>query len=417
MVGLASYGLTQRHRGTEAQREQEAIEERSPWWPAALAVLALSGIFVGWHCGQLPIRHAATADDAGATSVIAPDLALYRDVVREVRGGQDYYDAARQRIPQYGFPIASPLNWRLPTYAWLLSRLPGEWAIQAALVGLSVFALALTFAAKQSGFAVEVSKAHPPAMAVATTCVMFGVAKWSIDGQAYLAQEVWAAVLIAISLAAGALTKADTHGELVSSRSPRLRFGLVCLSVAAGIAALLFRELALPWCVAAGGMAIYKRRWGQAAAWILGIAAFCGFFAWHVGQVEAQLAGTDVAASAGISQWLRFGGLDFVLLTTRMNSLLFAAPGWLVWLYILIALIGLSRSKLEASQTACLAALMYLLAFAIVGRPENFYWGLMPAPLLAWGAVDGAWQVATAASPRAKAVSLPTTHRQLATDK
>ena len=150
----------------------------------------------------------------------------------------------------------------------------------------------------------------------------------------------------------------------------------------------MFRELALPWCVACGGMAVYKRRWGQAAAWTLGIAAFCGFFAWHVGQVKTQLAGTEVAASAGLAQWLRFGGLDFVLLTTRMNSLLFAAPGWLLWLYLLIALVGLSRSKSEASQTACVAALMYLLAFAIVGRPENFYWGLMPAPLLAWGVAD-----------------------------
>ena len=32
---------------------------------------------------------------------------------------------------------------------------------------------------------------HPTAVAVVTTCVMFGVVKWSIHGQAYLAQEVW----------------------------------------------------------------------------------------------------------------------------------------------------------------------------------------------------------------------------------
>ena len=79
---------------------------------------------------------------------ITPDLALYRDVIRDVRDGQGYYCAVRQRIPQYGFPISSPLNWRLPTYAWLLSRLPGEWAIQAALVGLSAL-VALTFLAKR----------------------------------------------------------------------------------------------------------------------------------------------------------------------------------------------------------------------------------------------------------------------------
>jgi hypothetical protein len=77
-----------------------------------------------------------------------------------------------------------------------------------------------------------------------------------------------------------------------------------------------------------------------------------------------------------------------VLLTLRMNSLLFAAPAPLLWLYLLAAVVGLSRSRDEASQLACLTAAAYLVAFAFVGRPENFYWGLLPAPLLAWGVAD-----------------------------
>jgi uncharacterized membrane protein len=144
------------------------------------------------------------------------------------------------------------------------------------------------------------------------------------------------------------------------------------LAVAAGIGALLFRELALPYCLVAGGFAVWNRRWVEAAAWVAGIALFFGFFAWHVGQVKAQLAGTEVAASAGLSQWLRFGGLDFVLLTTRLNSLLFAAPAWLLWQFLLLSLVGLSRSNDESSKIACLTALLYLAAFAVVGRPENF---------------------------------------------
>src|SRR5206468_8637834 len=157
----------------------------------------------------------------------------------------------------------------------------------------------------------------------------------------------------------------------------RGRWAWSALAVGTGIIALLFRELALPYCLVAGGMAVWKRRWGEAAGWAVGIAMFCALVAWHVGQVKAQLAGTEVAGGGGIAQWLRFGGLDFVLLTTRMNSLLFAAPGWLLWLYLLVALLGLSRGRDETSQVACLGALLYVLAFAIVGRPENFYWGLM----------------------------------------
>jgi hypothetical protein len=107
-------------------------------------------------------------------------------------------------------------------------------------------------------------------------------------------------------------------------------------------------------------------------------------------QVRLQLALAEAPATgAALTQWLRFGGLDFVLLTTRMNSLLFAAPAFLLWLYLLSSLLGLARQSDETSDLACLAALAYLLAFAFVGRPENFYWGLLPAPLLAWGAIDG----------------------------
>jgi hypothetical protein len=252
------------------------------------------------------------------------------------------------------------LNWRLPTYAWLLSRLPGERWIQAALVGLSTIALAIAFTAQARHCAVGA--------AAAGAFLLFGVVRWAIDGQAYLAQEPWAATLILISLGA-------------HSRGGRWW----ALAVAAGIAALLFRELALPYCGLACTFALYRRRWAEAASWTAGIALFCCFFAWHIGRVHEQLAYDEMAASTGLSQWLRFGGLDFVLLTLRMNSLLFAAPGWLLWAYLLITLFSLARSTDDTSHLACLGALGYILCFAVVGRPENFYWGLMAAPLLAWG--------------------------------
>src|SRR5438128_613689 len=110
---------------------------------AAFALLALAGVGLGWNQGQLPQREpSAVVSKAG--DQLAPDLALYRDVIAEVRGGADYYVVASQRIPQCGFPISSPLNWRLPTYAWVLSRLPAV-LIQPTLVGLSIIALALAF--------------------------------------------------------------------------------------------------------------------------------------------------------------------------------------------------------------------------------------------------------------------------------
>ena len=365
---------------------------------AAFGVIALAGLALGWNKGQLPRCEAAGAGVGclsgakctAADDELAPDLALYAAIIADVRGGRDYYDAAHERIPQAGFPISSPLNWRLPTYAWVLSRLPNKCWIQGVLLLAGIAGLTLTFAAERGG-----SSIGPTA---ATTLLMFGVFRWVLDGQAYLAQEVWAGVLLVISTAALRL------GE--SQRKWRL------LAVVAGTAALLFRELALPYCLVAGGIAVWRRRWLEASLWGGGLALFALLVAWHMGQVRSQLAEDGVTAGgAGLAQWLRLGGLDFVLLTLRMNSLLFSWSPALLWLYLLASLLGLAHRADDASRVCCLAVLLYLGAFAVVGRPENFYWGLLAAPLLVWGtahapaALAEKWRRAVGASVPAPSVA------------
>lgn len=91
---------------------------------AIFSVIAVAGLFLGWSKGQLPHRGEpaiATGDGAAAT---APDLALYGEIIGSVRSGSNYYATAREAIPRYGFPIASPLNWRLPTYAGIRREPP-----------------------------------------------------------------------------------------------------------------------------------------------------------------------------------------------------------------------------------------------------------------------------------------------------
>jgi len=329
---------------------------------ACFGLIALVGIVAGWGQGNLPQRGPRPA--VAPTNSTTPDLALYQAVISDVRHGRDYYDAAHERIPQFGFPISSPLNWRLPTYAWLLSLLPNKCWIQGVLLLLGIAGLWLTYAAERVTLDV-----FP---AACTTLVMFGVFRWVLDGDAYLAQEVWAGVLIMISVAALRL------GE----NSWKWR----TLAASAGITALLFRELALPYCLVAGGLALWQRRYWEAAVWGKGIVGFSLLLVWHVLKVRAELAEDDITGGgAGLAQWIRCGGIDFVLLTARMNSLLFHCPAALIWLYLLLALVGLANRTDFASRVCCLSALLYMLAFAVVGRPENFYWGLLYAPLLPAG--------------------------------
>src|SRR5262249_9341931 len=162
-------------------------------------------------------------------------------------------------------------NWRLPTYAWVLSRMPNNVWIQAVLLLLAAGGMWVTFLGSRAGEEQSdrlngakaiAGPARPTLMAAVTTVFVFGVVRWAFDGEADLAQEVWAAVVIVISLAAGTLAGGEGGTE---RRSDGERTRWRWLSVAAGIMALMFRELALPYCLVAGAMAAWKRRWGEAA--------------------------------------------------------------------------------------------------------------------------------------------------------
>src|SRR5688500_10553146 len=76
-------------------------------------MVALAGLPLAWNAGELPRREPAAGATAASQSV-APDLALYLEVIARVRRGENYYAVAGEAIPTYGFPTASPLNWRLP---------------------------------------------------------------------------------------------------------------------------------------------------------------------------------------------------------------------------------------------------------------------------------------------------------------
>jgi hypothetical protein len=370
-----------------------------------LVTTAAVGVLVSWNQGKLPQRDRPLVENGsagaspsqmppsqmppsqtppsqdGSEQDVAPDLQLYRDVVAAVAHGENYYAAAKPQLLKQGFPTRSTFNWRLPTYAWLFARLPGPWAIQGLLVILAAAGLVLHFQSELS--------AQGFAAAVISSLLMLGVVKWSVDGLAFYTQELWASVLILISLGA----------------APRKETAWRALFIAAGLAALFFRELALPYCFWAGVFAAWTRRWREALAWSLGIGCFFAFLYWHSQQVAAQLSPADLKNSTGgAMQWVKFGGLDFVLLTTRLNALLFNAPSPVLYLYLLASLFGLASIREERFTFQLTACASYLAAFCIVGMEVNFYWGLLYAPLLPAGlaafpaAVKTLWTTAGLAS-------------------
>lgn len=322
---------------------------------AGLLALLVYGLYLSWGGQTTFVPSASEGDEKHGA-----DLKYYRQVVEEVHEGANYYDVANRELRRYGFRVGSIFNWRLPTYAYVLGALGSPAWIRGLLIVIGVAGLVLA----------GISEARDADLITAgcTMFLLFGVFHWCLDGDACYAQEVWAAMLIMLSVAANGL-------------------GWRPLAVAAGLAALFFRELVLPYCLIAGALAWWHGRRREAAGWLVGVVLFGIFLAWHATQVKSRLTPEDVAQSGGPLEWIQFGGFAFDIVTTRMNEFLFNAPGWLVVVYLLLALIGLIGWRSEQGALLSLTTLAYLAAFAVIGMPMNINWGLIYAPLLPFGVV------------------------------
>jgi hypothetical protein len=117
---------------------------------------------------------------------------------------------------------------------------------------------------------------------------------------------------------------------------------------------------------------------------VSGLVLYGLFLAYHGLEVTHRLGSGDRTEAEG---WVQLGGAGFVLSTCRMNVFLFNLPGWVTAPYLVLALLGLAGWRGDAGTRAALTAGAYVAAFALVGKPFNNYWGLMFAPLLAFGVV------------------------------
>ena len=178
----------------------------------------------------------------------------------------------------------------------------------------------------------------------------------------FVMPELWAGVFLGLSVAAFGL-------------------GWNRWGVAMGLAALFCRELALPYCVLAAGMAAVGRRRGELAAWGVGLALWGLFLMAHWHQVQGVM---PLDARAHPHSWIRWGGARFVLATVNMNAYLLPLPTWATALYFLAAMVGFAGWNTPLGIRVGLAAAAFMAAFAIVGQEFNQYWGFLPTPFSAW---------------------------------
>ena len=177
--------------------------------------------------------------------------------------------------------------------------------------------------------------------------------------------EIWGGILIALSLGAYGVDRR-------------------ILGAAAAVAALVFRELALPYCLLGLTLALWQRRRNESIVYLVGLAGWAVFYAVHCWEVSQWVSPTAVAHR---HSWFQFGGLRFVLVLTQASAVLVTLPSWVTVVFFALAMVGFGGWNTAWGTRMALTAAMYVAAFAIVGQEFNGYWGHMISSLMCFGVV------------------------------
>jgi len=283
------------------------------------------------------------------------DTALYRAVIQRLRHGEPYETAAVAEMRARRFPLRPFLVVRPPALDVLLSWLPD--GMIPAMVEL---VLALNVVAAWT-WRLRGAPPGPWRVGWAALAVFTGVIPGMIGGgYATLFHEEWAGLLIALSLA----LRTDS------------RFGA---AAALGLLAALIRELALPYLLVMAAFAATERRWREAAAFAAALAAAALALAVHAGAVNALVTSQD---SPAVRSWAAFSGWRLVVEANDWNLVAILLGKLARALLFPAALIG----ALGWGDRRLLTLLIgYAAGFMVFGRLENFYWGLIVAPLVGVG--------------------------------
>jgi hypothetical protein len=285
-----------------------------------------------------------------AATAASGDAALYRAIDRRVAAGQHYYAATAAEHRTRDFPLRPFVAVRLPTRAWFYRLVGAEGALWV-LRALALLAALATACRLRAAVGPRLLWGAASAIAAASSLPLATavVALWP---------ECWAGLLVALSLASR-----DRHHWRVAALL--------------GLAAALFRELALPYLVAMAFAAALERRRGEALGWAAVATAAVAALAAHASAVAAILRPGD-AVSQG---WIRAGGWSFDLAMARATTPLALAPTSIVAVLVPLALYGWASAPGGYARRVTLTLVTLLLPTLLIGRPENSYWGLMLAPV------------------------------------
>ena len=283
------------------------------------------------------------------------DGELYRAIISRLQRGEGYYKTAADEQRMRGYPL----------FPWVTMRPPALAALTVAVGGESNAALLLKLIAVAAALGI-VLRIHLAVRALPLVAVGAGIAAVAISFPAnvVLFHESWAALLIMLSLA------------LWSEQ--RFEFSFAC-----GIAAVMIRELTLPYLGVMLVLAMMRRARNESLTWAAGIVAVSVTLALHADRVDAVRRAGDLHSPG----WASAGGWPFVLRMMRETTAMGLLPSWAAAVLVPLSLIGWAGWKHPMADRALFYLVGMIGAFMLVGRPNNVYWGMLLAPMLPIGLV------------------------------
>jgi hypothetical protein len=322
---------------------------------SCLALLVLFLLTFATSITLSPDRFQVTAPPASAaeTAEKISDTKLYKFIANSVRRGENYYVAAVREHRQHNFPLKPSVTVRLPTLAWMTATL-GPTLTQMAMFGL--------IALVTLSWMVALRSIAAPVLRSVVFCVIVLSSMALTSATPLIFHETWAGMLIAASIA---LRRPDQY----------------VASIITGLAAVLFRELALPYLIMMALFAAHARSWRETMGWCSAIAIAGVCFYLHAATVTAMLQPGDLASQG----WNGLGGWAFFVSAVQETNPIGLLPTWFAQLMVPLSLFGWMAWRSHYGLCVSGFLLGYAVALMVFARIENTYWALLISPLLLAG--------------------------------
>lgn len=312
----------------------------------AIAVLIALLLVVA---GSFAALYVPDAPEAAPSVEATGDLALYEGVIAGLRVGGEYYQLTADGLRMGGYPLRPFITFRPPMHSVVQAALP--LAVTLGVLWLLVIAVA-------AAWWVRLSQALPRRLPrIAAMILLAGglVAFTQVNLIAF--HEIWAALLIALSLAI---------------RRP----GRWVEAAALGLIAMLVRETAMLFVVIMGALAWLEGHKREGAGWAAALAVFLIALVAHAWGV-ARVTGPLDPASPG---WSGLNGFGFFVSAFARSTALAAIPLAVAAPLAALALFGWTVWRDALALRAALVFAGYAVAIGLFARLDTFYWALMVAP-------------------------------------